>query len=113
VRHAVAVFPPIPATAKDTEAHCRAYERTKGRGHALDATAWQRLVHAAGGERQVPGYCAQLTSPADDNAPAPATTDKAKKTGRTTNAVKAGKGQGRPSAEPRPSKGPGSSGNQP
>ncbi|MER6063574.1 hypothetical protein ABT167_20755 [Streptomyces sp. NPDC001792] len=106
-------LPSHPSTAKDTEARCRAYERIKGRGHALDAPAWQRLVHAADGERQVPGYCAQLTGPAHDATPAPATTDKAKKTGRATNTGKAGKGQGRPSAEPRPSKGPGSSGNQP
>ncbi|MFI6354247.1 hypothetical protein ACIBJF_16685 [Streptomyces sp. NPDC050743] len=106
-------LPSRPATAKDIEAHCRAYEKIKGRGHALDATAWQRLVHAAGGERQVPGYCAQLTGSAHDAPPAPARTDKAQKTGGTKNAGKAGKGQGRPSAEARPSKGPGSSGNRP
>ncbi|MEV6050155.1 hypothetical protein [Streptomyces sp. NPDC052107] len=106
-------FPSRPATAKDIQAHCRAYERIKGRGHALDATAWQRLVRAAGGERQVPGYCAQLTGAADDAPPTPTKTDKAKKTGKTKNADKAGKGQGRPSAEAKPSKGSGSSDNQP
>jgi hypothetical protein len=50
-----------PATAKDTEAHCRAYEHVKDRGKALEATAWQRLVAAAGGEDEVAAYCsAQL-----------------------------------------------------
>ncbi|MFJ8197710.1 hypothetical protein [Streptomyces sp. NPDC096152] len=47
-----------PATARDTEAHCRAYEKVKDRGKALDATAWRRLVRAAGGEDKVIGYCA-------------------------------------------------------
>ncbi|MFI1365910.1 hypothetical protein [Streptomyces griseochromogenes] len=51
-----------PATAQDTLAHCHAYERVRGRGKALDATAWQRLVTAAGGEKNVTAYCAgQLT----------------------------------------------------
>ncbi|MFH9060028.1 hypothetical protein ACH4GM_02175 [Streptomyces coeruleorubidus] len=49
-----------PPSAQDTEAHCRAYERVKERGRTLDATAWQRLVAAAGGEDEVDGYCAQL-----------------------------------------------------
>jgi hypothetical protein len=48
-----------PAAAQDTEAHCRAYERVKDRGKALDATAWQRLVAAAGGEGKVAAYCAE------------------------------------------------------
>ncbi|TFV32817.1 hypothetical protein E4K10_25710 [Streptomyces sp. T1317-0309] len=39
-------------TAKDTAAHCRAYAQVKGRGKALDSTAWQRLVTAAGGGRR-------------------------------------------------------------
>lgn len=47
-----------PATAKDTEAHCRAYEKVKGSGKALESTAWQRLVSAAGGEAKVAAYCA-------------------------------------------------------
>ncbi|WP_436726234.1 hypothetical protein [Streptomyces sp. URMC 128] len=46
-------------SAPDTEAHCRAYERVKDRGRTLDATAWQRLVAAAGGEDEVDGYCAK------------------------------------------------------
>ncbi|MEV0638978.1 hypothetical protein AB0I77_29350 [Streptomyces sp. NPDC050619] len=47
-----------PDSAKDTQAHCRAYEKVGGRGKALDATAWQRLVAAAGGEAKVGSYCA-------------------------------------------------------
>ncbi|GGW89755.1 hypothetical protein [Streptomyces lomondensis] len=51
--------PDHPAPSRDTEAHCRAYERVDGRGRAMDATAWQRLVEAAGGERNVTAYCAE------------------------------------------------------
>lgn len=51
-----------PTQAQDTEAHCRAYERVKGRGKALNSTAWQRLVEAAGGEDKVAAYCAQQLS---------------------------------------------------
>jgi hypothetical protein len=47
------------SSAQDTEAHCRAYERVKDRGRTLDATAWQRLVAAAGGQDEVDGYCAR------------------------------------------------------
>ncbi|MET8785388.1 hypothetical protein [Streptomyces sp. NPDC004589] len=47
-----------PDTAKDTAAHCRAYAQVKDRGKALDSTAWQRLVTAAGGEEKVTAYCA-------------------------------------------------------
>ncbi|WP_371596426.1 hypothetical protein [Streptomyces sp. NBC_00564] len=47
------------AAAQDTEAHCRAYEQVKDRGKALDATAWQQLVAAAGGEGKVAAYCAE------------------------------------------------------
>ncbi len=36
-----------PPWGRDTEAHCRAYASVKGRGDALDARAWQRLVAAA------------------------------------------------------------------
>ncbi|MEU8028681.1 hypothetical protein AB0C13_08560 [Streptomyces sp. NPDC049099] len=51
-----------PSSAKDTEAHCRAYEQVDKRGKALDARAWQRLVAAAGGENRVAAYCSeQLT----------------------------------------------------
>ncbi|MET8943338.1 hypothetical protein ABZX30_07060 [Streptomyces sp. NPDC004542] len=48
-----------PAAAQDTEAHCRAYEQVEGRGKALGATAWQRLVAAAGGKDEVAAYCAE------------------------------------------------------
>ncbi|MFF6875687.1 hypothetical protein ACFY9S_10275 [Streptomyces sp. NPDC012474] len=51
--------PDRPDAARDTEAHCGAYERAGGRGNALDGTAWQRLVAAAGGERNVTAYCAE------------------------------------------------------
>ncbi|WP_432186689.1 hypothetical protein [Streptomyces sp. Tue6028] len=58
-----------PATAKDTEAHCRAYEQVKDGGKALEAAAWQRLVVAAGGKDKVAAYCAdqrtQATAPPD------------------------------------------------
>ncbi|MEU1182149.1 hypothetical protein ABZ464_31840 [Streptomyces sp. NPDC005820] len=59
-----------PVTAKDTEAHCRAYEQVKERGKALDATAWQRLVTAAGGEENVEAYCAAQTASAKNNGEA-------------------------------------------
>ncbi|MEU5366616.1 hypothetical protein ABZ354_24630 [Streptomyces sp. NPDC005925] len=48
-----------PGTARDTEARCRAYERVKGRGESLEATAWRWLVDAAGSEKKVDGYCAR------------------------------------------------------
>ncbi|MFH9863552.1 hypothetical protein [Streptomyces sp. NPDC017202] len=51
-----------PPSAEDTEAHCRAYEQVAGRGRAMDATAWQRLVAAAGGEENVTAYCAARTA---------------------------------------------------
>ncbi|MEV7883223.1 hypothetical protein ACWD3I_12510 [Streptomyces sp. NPDC002817] len=50
--------PDRPVTAQDTEAHCRSYEKVRGRGNALNSTAWQRLVDAAGGEGNVAQYCA-------------------------------------------------------
>ncbi|MFI8530622.1 hypothetical protein ACIGMX_10260 [Streptomyces aquilus] len=53
------VPPDRPVTARDTEAHCRAYENVRGRGNALDSTAWQRLIEAAGGEEKVAAYCAR------------------------------------------------------
>ncbi|MET9758346.1 hypothetical protein ABZ016_04725 [Streptomyces sp. NPDC006372] len=55
--------PDRPAPAQDTEAHCRAYQRVGGRGRAMDATAWQRLIDAAGGERNVTRYCAAQLEP--------------------------------------------------
>ncbi|MFD3314995.1 hypothetical protein [Streptomyces sp. NPDC058694] len=47
-----------PTSAQDTEAHCRAYDSVKKSGKALDSTAWQRLIQAAGGEENVEAYCA-------------------------------------------------------
>src|SRR4051812_33509926 len=48
-----------PASAQDSEAHCRAYEQVKDRGKALDATAWRQLVAAAGGKDKVGAYCSE------------------------------------------------------
>jgi hypothetical protein len=45
------------AGAKKSKALCRAYLSAKNRGHVLDATAWRRLVDAAGGEASVKAYC--------------------------------------------------------
>ncbi|MFI9807798.1 hypothetical protein ACIHEJ_26120 [Streptomyces sp. NPDC052301] len=55
---AAAAHPAHPGTAQDTVAHCRTYARAGDRGGALDATAWQRLVAAAGGTDKVASYCA-------------------------------------------------------
>lgn len=60
-----------PPSAQDTEAQCRAYDQVAGRGKALDATAWQRLLAAAGGEENVTAYCAAHTAsatPAPENS---------------------------------------------
>ncbi|OLZ70951.1 hypothetical protein AV521_13210 [Streptomyces sp. IMTB 2501] len=55
--------PHHPATARDTVAHCRTYERAGERGGALDSTAWRRLVAEAGGADKVTAYCvAQVTN---------------------------------------------------
>ncbi|MFD4954976.1 hypothetical protein [Streptomyces sp. NPDC058451] len=58
-----------PPTAKDILAHCRAYASVKGRGKALESTAWKRFVEAAGGEDNVDAYCAdQLSQAGTGNA---------------------------------------------
>ncbi|WP_051370457.1 hypothetical protein [Streptomyces sp. 142MFCol3.1] len=62
-----------PDTAQDTEARCRAYQQVVGRGHALNSTAWQRLVTAAGGADKVAAYCAEQLARAEASK-APATT---------------------------------------
>ncbi|MEV6587745.1 hypothetical protein [Streptomyces acidicola] len=54
-----------PSQAKDTEAHCRAYEKVKRRGKAMEATAWRHLIDAAGGEANVRAYCAEQLSESD------------------------------------------------
>lgn len=51
--------PDRPGTARETEAHCRAYEEVGGRGKALDSAAWERLTEAAGGAANVDAYCAE------------------------------------------------------
>ncbi|MFI7138088.1 hypothetical protein ACIBQ5_10125 [Streptomyces massasporeus] len=51
--------PDRPSPGQDIEAHCRAYERVGRRGKAMEATSWQRLVAAAGGERNITAYCAE------------------------------------------------------
>ncbi|MEU9880254.1 hypothetical protein [Streptomyces phaeochromogenes] len=52
-----------PTSAQGTEAHCRAYDSAKKHGkkrsQALDSTAWQRLIQAAGGAENVEAYCAE------------------------------------------------------
>ncbi|MGC0375329.1 hypothetical protein [Streptomyces sp. SAI-229] len=58
-------LPGRPGTAGDTEAHCRAYDRVRGRGGALDSTAWKRLVEAAGGAANVDAYCAERPAGTD------------------------------------------------
>ncbi|MFD5469386.1 hypothetical protein [Streptomyces sp. NPDC127105] len=69
-----------PPTAKDILAHCRAYASVKGRGKALESTAWKRFVEAAGGEDNVDAYCADQLSQAG--------------TGNAGNTGNAGKGNG-------------------
>ncbi|MGW0984633.1 hypothetical protein ACWD46_00095 [Streptomyces sp. NPDC002486] len=60
--------PERPAPAQDAEAHCRAYEGARQHGKAMEATAWQRLVAAAGGESNVTAYCAErLDDPKDSS----------------------------------------------
>jgi hypothetical protein len=66
-----------PATAQDTEAHCRAYEQVKDRGKALDGTAWQRLVTAAGGKDKVAAYCSEQLARATATPSRPAGNSKA------------------------------------
>jgi hypothetical protein len=58
-----------PATAKDTEARCRAYEHVEDRGRTLDATVWQRLVAAAGGKDEIAAYCADQLARATPGHP--------------------------------------------
>lgn len=81
-----------PDTAKNVQAHCRAYEQIKNRGNAVNATAWQRLVEAAGGKEHVAAYCAQVTTSEVNATPAP------------TKAKKTPNGQAKASATAKPSK---------
>ncbi|CAL9299970.1 hypothetical protein [Streptomyces sp. SudanB52_2052] len=68
--------PDRPAPAQDTEARCRAYEQVDGRGRAMDATAWKRLVEAAGGERNVTAYCAEQLARSEEKPGGTARPDK-------------------------------------
>ncbi|MFJ9540473.1 hypothetical protein ACIRPX_24810 [Streptomyces sp. NPDC101225] len=69
--------PDRPETAKDAEAHCQAYEKVKDSGQAMESTAWQRLIAAAGGEENVAAYCAaELAEPTA--ASTPSATDRPK-----------------------------------
>ncbi|MFF4401302.1 hypothetical protein [Streptomyces sp. NPDC001480] len=83
--------PGHPATAKDTLAHCRAYERIADHGKALDATAWQRLVAAAGGRANVASYCAGRIAAAMDDGKSPGakSTTKAKSKTKVKSKTKA------------------------
>ena len=51
-----------PATQPDIEGLCRAYLASKGgeQGGQLDATAFQALAAAAGGEEKLPAFCQRL-----------------------------------------------------
>ncbi|MFF1281861.1 hypothetical protein [Streptomyces sp. NPDC058299] len=80
--------PGHPATARDTLAHCRAYAQAGKRGGALSATAWQRLVTAAGGPGKVAAYCAARTARAQEGTPG-----KAGGTGATGKGRNQGQGQ--------------------
>jgi hypothetical protein len=82
---------PTPASVPPSSAGlCRAYERSRrdgGLDKALDGPAFAALTRAAGGEKEVAGYCATLLRPARAKSPAPGP-----------------KGQvGRPPAKPNPS----------
>lgn len=88
-----AASPDRPETAQDTVAHCRAYEAVKDRGKAMDATAWQRLVTAAGGEDNVEAYCAEQLKAAASSA------DRTGKSGtKGGNGTTAGSGTATPAA---------------
>ncbi|MEU3785476.1 hypothetical protein [Streptomyces sp900129855] len=78
-----------PANAKDTEAHCRAYEKVQGRGQAMDSTAWQRLVTAAGGEQNVAAYCAAHAQQKAEKTPKAEKSPKAEKTPKADTGPKA------------------------
>ncbi|QOV36054.1 hypothetical protein IM697_39495 [Streptomyces ferrugineus] len=84
--------PGHPDTAQDTEARCRAYDQVKGQGKALDATAWQRLVTAAGGEDKVAAYCAEQLARAATSRPSQAATPGGGAAGATNGADNADSG---------------------
>ncbi|MFI7297174.1 hypothetical protein [Streptomyces sp. NPDC050121] len=88
-----------PANAKDTEAHCRAYEKVQGGGQAMDSTAWQRLVTAAGGEQNVAAYCAAHGQQKAEKAPKAEKSPRAEKTPKAETSPRAETG---PRAETSP-----------
>ncbi|MGW1163066.1 hypothetical protein ACWD5Q_19130 [Streptomyces sp. NPDC002513] len=92
------VSPSRPPTAKDMQAHCRAYPSVKGRGKALDSSAWQRFLTAAGGEDNVAAFCADLLSRTGRGAPG--TPGNANNGDSANNANTSGKATGKPSARP-------------
>ncbi|WP_425247646.1 hypothetical protein [Streptomyces sp. NEAU-NA10] len=96
-----------PVNAQDVEAHCRAYEQVKGRGKALDSTAWQRLVTAAGGEENVTAFCAAQTAsasaaPSSGSSGAPSAGNGQDKGGKTGENSGDGNGQQKPETEKTP-----------
>ncbi|MFF7368096.1 hypothetical protein [Streptomyces tricolor] len=87
--------PGRPATARDTLARCRAWAQAGERGGALEATAWQRLVTAAGGREKVADYCAAQEARAqDDKTGKPGDSGKSGKSGKSGNSGGTGKGGG-------------------
>ncbi|MEU6220791.1 hypothetical protein ABZ845_25260 [Streptomyces sp. NPDC047022] len=68
-----------PSPAQDTEAHCRAYEQAEKHSKALNATAWQQLVAAAGGNDKVAAYCSEQLRRATASPSKPAGTGKPSK----------------------------------
>ncbi|MEU1079071.1 hypothetical protein ABZ368_02305 [Streptomyces sp. NPDC005908] len=84
-----------PDTARDTEAHCRAYEQVTGRGRALDAPGWERLVAAAGGEERVGAYCAGRSGAAAPVRPStPAAPEGGRSAGETVGTEPRGEANG-------------------
>ncbi|MFI6039116.1 hypothetical protein ACIBBD_34255 [Streptomyces sp. NPDC051315] len=86
---AASADPDRPVAAQDTEARCRAWEQVGGRGRALDSTAWQRLVALAGGEKNVPAYCAAHNASASPTAPSSVSPPRGNGQGRSGNAAEA------------------------
>ncbi|MEV6024323.1 hypothetical protein [Streptomyces sp. NPDC052036] len=96
-----AVSPSRPPTAKDIQAHCRAYPSVKGRGNALNSVAWQRFLTAAGGEDHVAAFCAVHLSPTKtDNTDSAENADGADGADGARNAENAGKETGKPHTGP-------------
>ncbi|WP_078606389.1 hypothetical protein [Streptomyces violaceorubidus] len=94
------VPPDHPSAARDTEARCRAYARLEGRGEALDAPAWQRLVTAAGGAEHVAAYCAGLPAAQPGGGPSNADGNTDGHTDGNTDRNTDGNADGENSADP-------------